>query len=145
MTHEPAETTVVTFGTFDVFHHGHLKLLQRAADLGNRLIVGVSSDALNISKKGRPPVYSEDERIEIISGLRCVSGVFLEESLAFKRRYLLQHRADVLVMGDDWSGRFDDMGDICRVLYLPRTPDVSTTSTLERIRADAPRRVALLV
>lgn len=96
--------TVITFGTFDVFHVGHLRLLQRARTLGERLLVGVSSDALNIAKKGRAPVYPQDDRMAIIAGLACVDGVFLEESLAQKAEYLWGYSADILVMGDDWAG-----------------------------------------
>lgn len=126
--------TVLTFGTFDVFHVGHLRILERAAGLGDRLIVGVSSDALNERKKGRAPVYPQDERMAIVAALRCVDGVFVEESLEQKRDYLLQYQADVLVMGDDWAGRFDEFGDICKVVYLPRTPSISTTTVIEKIR-----------
>lgn len=125
---------VVTFGTFDVFHIGHLRILERAAALGNRLIVGVSSDALNISKKGRPPVFPQDERMRIVVALRCVDEVFLEESLDLKREYLIRHRADILAMGDDWKGRFDEFSDICRVVYFERTPAISTTAVIEKIR-----------
>jgi glycerol-3-phosphate cytidylyltransferase len=126
-------TTVITFGTFDVFHVGHVRVLQRAAELGDRLVVGVSSDALNLSKKGRAPVFNEDERLEIISSLRVVDGVFLEESLERKRDYILEQHADILVMGDDWSGKFDWVKDVCDVVYLPRTPSVSTTGLIEHI------------
>jgi glycerol-3-phosphate cytidylyltransferase len=125
---------VVTFGTFDVFHVGHLRLLERARELGDRLLVGVSSDALNQSKKGREPVYPQDERMRLIAALRCVDGVFLEESLEKKREYLREHEADVLVMGDDWRGRFDEFSDICRVVYFERTPSISTTGVIEKIR-----------
>jgi glycerol-3-phosphate cytidylyltransferase len=125
--------TVITFGTFDVFHVGHVRVLQRAAELGDRLIVGVSSDALNMAKKGRAPVFNEDERLEIISSLRVVDGVFLEESLEKKRDYIVEHHADVLVMGDDWTGKFDWVKDVCDVVYLPRTPSVSTTGLIEHI------------
>jgi glycerol-3-phosphate cytidylyltransferase len=125
---------VVTFGTFDVFHVGHLRLLERARALGDELIVGVSTDALNVAKKGRPPVFPEDERVALIRALRCVDEVFLEESLEAKRDYLLAHRADVLAMGDDWAGRFDAFGDICRVVYFERTPAISTTAVIEKIR-----------
>lgn len=127
-------TCVITFGTFDVFHVGHLRILERARALGDRLVVGVSTDALNIRKKGRPPVFTQGERVDIIAALRCVDEVFLEESLELKRHYLLQHRADVLAMGDDWAGRFDEFGDICRVVYLERTPAISTTAVIEKIR-----------
>lgn len=127
-------STVLTFGTFDVFHVGHLRILERAACLGERLVVGVSSDALNISKKGRASVFSQDERLQLVAALRCVDEVFLEESLELKRHYLQRHGADVLAMGDDWRGRFDEFADICRVVYFERTPAVSTTAIIEKIR-----------
>lgn len=125
---------VITFGSFDVFHYGHLRLLQRARELGTQLVVGVSSDRLNRDKKGRPPVYPQEHRLAIVQGLACVDGVFLEESLDRKREYVLEHGADILVMGDDWQGRFNDLEDVCRVIYLPRTPSISTTATIESIR-----------
>lgn len=125
---------VLTFGTFDVFHVGHLRILERARALGDRLVVGVSTDALNESKKGRPPVYRQEERLEIIAALRCVDEVFFEESLELKGEYIKQFSADVLVMGDDWCGRFDEFSSLCEVVYLPRTPAISTTEVIERIR-----------
>ena len=126
-------TTVITFGTFDVFHVGHLRVIQRAAALGDRLVVGVSADALNLRKKDRLPVFSEDERMEIVAALKPVDEVFLEESLEQKREYVLRYGAQVLVMGDDWRGRFDELGDVCRVEYLERTPAISTTALIEKI------------
>lgn len=128
-----SERTVITFGTFDVFHVGHIRVLQRAAALGDRLVVGVSADALNLAKKGRAPVYSQDERMEIVASLRVVDEVFVEESLEQKRDYIIEYGADVLVMGDDWAGKFDWVGDVCEVVYLPRTPSVSTTGIIEHI------------
>jgi choline-phosphate cytidylyltransferase len=125
--------TVMTFGTFDVFHVGHLRVIQRAAEFGDRLVVGVSADALNVSKKGRAPVFSEAERLEIVAALKPVDAVFIEESLELKRAYLTEHQADVLVMGDDWAGRFDEFKDICEVHYLARTPAISTTALIEKI------------
>jgi glycerol-3-phosphate cytidylyltransferase len=125
--------TVITFGTFDVFHVGHLRVIQRAAALGDRLVVGVSADALNEKKKGRRPVFSQAERLEIVGALKAVDDVFVEESLEQKRDYILEHRADILVMGDDWSGKFDEFSDICEVHYLPRTPSISTTELIEKI------------
>ena len=125
--------TVITFGTFDVFHVGHLRVLQRAAALGDRLVVGVSADALNVAKKGRAPVYTQEERMEIVASLRVVDEVFVEESLEEKRDYILRYHADVLVMGDDWAGKFDWVSDVCEVVYLPRTPSVSTTGIIEHI------------
>lgn len=127
-------TTILTFGTFDVLHVGHLRILERAAEMGDRLVVGVSSDALNLAKKGRAPVFSQDERMRIVAALRCVDAVFLEESLEEKREYLLAHGADVLVMGGDWRGKFDEFSDVCRVVYFDRTPAISTTAVIEKIR-----------
>ena len=125
--------TAITFGTFDVLHVGHIRVLNRAAELGDRLVVGVSSDALNFSKKGRNPVFSEAERVELISNLKSVDEVFIEESLELKRDYIVEHRADVLVMGDDWAGKFDFCSDLAKVVYLPRTPSISTTALIEHI------------
>lgn len=128
-----AGPTVITFGTFDVLHVGHVRVLNRAAELGERLVVGVSSDALNFSKKGRNPVFTQDERLEIVSNIKVVNTVFVEESLEQKREYVVEHGADILVMGDDWAGKFDHLSDICKVVYLPRTPSVSTTAIIEHI------------
>ncbi len=130
-------TTVITFGTFDVFHVGHLRVIQRARALGDRLVVGVSADALNLRKKDRLPVFNEDERMEIVAALKPVDEVFLEESLEQKREYVLRYDAQVLVMGDDWQGRFDELNDVCRVEYLPRTPAISTTALIEKIARPA--------
>lgn len=125
---------VITFGTFDVFHIGHVRILQRAKLEGDFLIVGVSSDELNIDKKGRAPIYNLESRIEIIRSLRFVDHVFIEESLELKRQYILEQKADVLVMGDDWQGRFDHLKGCCDVVYLSRTPSVSTTEIIEVIK-----------
>ncbi|GAB5380425.1 MAG: adenylyltransferase/cytidyltransferase family protein [Aliiglaciecola sp.] len=125
--------TVITFGTFDVFHVGHINLLQRAAMYGDRLIVGVSTDKLNFDKKGRNPIYHQNDRMKIINSLRYVNLCFPEESLEKKAEYIKYYKADVLVMGDDWEGKFDYLNDQCEVVYLPRTPSVSTTQLIEVI------------
>lgn len=127
---------VITFGTYDVLHIGHVNLLLRAHDLGDHLTVGVSSDELNRAKKGRLPVYPQAERLAIVSSLACVDEVFLEESLEAKRDYVIDHAADILVMGSDWEGAFDDLADVVRVVYLPRTEGVSTTGIISSIRDD---------
>lgn len=124
---------VITFGTFDVLHVGHLRLLNRARSLGDRLVVGVSADTLNLSKKGRSAIYSQAERLEIVASLKAVDEVFLEESLEHKRDYVLHAGASVLAMGDDWKGRFDNLSDICEVVYFSRTPSISTTALIERV------------
>ncbi len=125
--------TIITFGTYDLLHIGHVRLLQRAAKLGDKLIVGVSCSDLNLSKKGRAPVYTTQDRMDIISALACVDEVFVEKSLELKGDYIKQFGADVLVMGDDWEGRFDQFKDICEVVYLPRTQGISTTELIEEI------------
>jgi len=123
---------VITFGTFDLFHIGHLAILERAAEYG-QVVVGVSTDALTYKKKKRYPVYNEQQRARIVAALSAVSEVFYEESLEKKRKYIIERRADLLVMGDDWKGNFDHLQDVCKVLYLERTPSISTTTTIETI------------
>jgi len=125
---------VITFGTFDIFHVGHLNILQRSAQMGTHLIVGVSTDALNFSKKQRNSVCPEKSRADIVAALKCVGEVFFEESLTLKRQYILDFKADILVMGDDWKGKFDEFNDICKVVYLPRTPSISTTELIEIVK-----------
>ncbi|EOU9948782.1 adenylyltransferase/cytidyltransferase family protein [Escherichia coli] len=125
---------VITFGTFDVLHIGHINILKRAKKMGDYLIVGVSSDYLNFSKKQRCPVYPETERLEIIRSLKFVDEVFIEESLELKGEYIKKFKADILVMGDDWLGRFDEYKELCEVSYLPRTVGISTTELISQIK-----------
>ena len=119
-----------------MFHYGHLRILERARELCDRLVVGVSSDGLSAAKKGRAPCYPFEERARIVGALRCVDEVFREESLERKADYIKKYKADVLVMGDDWAGRFDWVVPLtgCEVVYLPRTPAISTTAIIEKIR-----------
>lgn len=124
--------TVITFGTFDLFHIGHLRLLERARAQGDRLVVGVSTDALTRRKKNRSPVVDQESRKSILQALKCVDAVFDEDSLEQKAQYIREHNADTLVMGNDWEGKFDDMP--CQVIYLPRTPSISTTALIEIVR-----------
>ena len=126
---------IITFGTFDVFHVGHVNILERAKLHGSHLIVGVSSDALNFSKKNRYPIYNEKDRLHIIRSLRDVDEVFIEESLELKADYIKYFNANVLIMGDDWQGKFDHFKSLCDVIYLPRTPSVSTTEIIEVVKS----------
>ncbi|MEL9573524.1 adenylyltransferase/cytidyltransferase family protein [Escherichia coli] len=126
---------IITFGTFDVFHVGHINIIERAKKLGDYLIVGVSSDELNFSKKQRYPIYNQTDRLKIISSMKCVDEVFIEESLELKLEYIKKYKADILVMGDDWTGRFDWVKTDCEVIYLPRTPSVSTTDIIEIVKS----------
>ena len=124
----------ITFGTFDLFHVGHVRLLRRASEIAHDVIVGVSTNELNYKKKGHDPVFSFEDRCEIVSACRHVSSVFGEHSLEEKRAYICMYDADVLIMGDDWEGKFDDLHSVCQVIYMPRTENVSTTSTVEIIK-----------
>ncbi|MBC9208455.1 adenylyltransferase/cytidyltransferase family protein [Roseomonas aerophila] len=133
MTSSSLSRPVITFGTFDLFHIGHLNILRRARLLGDRLVVGVSTDALNHRKKGFHPVFAEEERMSIVGSLRYVDEVFREESLEQKADYIRRYNARVLVMGDDWAGRFDQFRELCEVVYLPRTDGISTTDIKQGI------------
>lgn len=124
---------VLTFGTYDLLHVGHLNILRRAREMGDELYVGLSSDELNFAKKQRNPIHSYEHRKQILESLRCVDLVFKEDSLELKLDYLRQHQADLLVMGNDWEGRFDFCQAVCPVVYLPRTPSISTTELIEVI------------
>ena len=121
----------ITFGTYDLLHIGHINLLERASKFGDTLIVGVSSDKLNYEKKQKNSIYSEEDRMKIIESIKYVDAVFLEESLEKKKDYIIEYKCDILVMGDDWKGKFDDMP--CKVIYLERTPNISTTENINYI------------
>ncbi len=118
---------IITFGTFDLLHIGHINIFKRAKALGDTLIVGVSTDELNFKKKNKYPVYNQNDRAEIVKSIRYVDEVFFEESLELKKEYILKFKADIFVMGDDWKGKFDFVKDICKVVYLPRTKNISST------------------
>lgn len=119
---------VITYGTFDLLHYGHINLLRRARELGDYLVVGLSTDAFNL-EKGKRAYFPYEERRQMLEAVRYVDLVIPEESWGQKVLDIREHRIDVLCMGDDWRGRFDDLaGETCEVVYLPRTPEVSTTS-----------------
>ena len=126
--------SVITFGTFDLLHIGHINMLNKCKKYGDKLIVGVSSDELNYKKKERYPVFNEKNRMEIIKNIKCVDSVFLEESLELKRDYIKKHNADIFIIGDDWKGKFDDIADTCKVIYLERTKNISTTVIIDNIK-----------
>lgn len=121
---------VITYGTFDLFHIGHLRILERARALGGpdgTLTVVVSSDRFNWEEKHKRCVIPDVQRAAIVCALKCVDKVLLEESWDQKRRDVVENGIDIFVMGDDWKGKFDFLSDLCKVVYLPRTPDISTT------------------
>lgn len=117
---------VITYGTFDLFHVGHVRLLKRLSSLGDKLFVGLSSDEFN-KNKGKKSFFSYSEREEILNSCRYVDFVFPEDNWQQKKDDILKYQADIFAMGDDWKGKFDDLKDYCDVIYLPRTEDISTT------------------
>lgn len=135
--------TVITYGTFDLFHIGHLKLLQRLRALGDRLVVGVSTDEFN-AVKGKKTVVPFEHRIEIVRALRYVDDAFPEQRWDQKRDDIRRERAHIFAMGDDWVGKFDELEDECEVVYLPRTRDVSTTEIRQLVAALHADRLAEL-
>lgn len=132
MEHDKRGMTVLTYGTFDMFHVGHVRLIQRLAELGERVIVGVSTDEFNL-KKGKRAIFSYPYRAEIISSLKGVDHVIPEDAWEQKIEDIKRHDVDLLVMGEDWQGTFDDLSAYCEVRYLPRTRNVSTTSIKDAI------------
>jgi glycerol-3-phosphate cytidylyltransferase len=119
--------TILTYGTFDLFHVGHLNLLTRLRETGDRLIVGVSTDSFN-AEKGKKTVISFEDRAEIVRNLKCVDLVIPEHSWAQKADDIQQHQVSIFGMGDDWAGHFDNLKKYCQVIYLPRTSGISSSS-----------------
>jgi glycerol-3-phosphate cytidylyltransferase len=118
--------TILTYGTFDLFHIGHLKLLERLKSLGDYLIVAVSTDDFN-EIKNKKVVIAYAERAEIVAAIRYVDKVIPEENWEQKVADIKNYDVDVFAMGDDWTGKFDFLKEFCEVVYLPRTEGVSTT------------------
>lgn len=117
---------VVTYGTFDLLHVGHVRLLQRARALGSELAVGVSTDAFD-AVKGKQSVVPFEERCEMVLALECVDEVFPEENWEQKGTDIVERQVSVLAMGSDWAGKFDHLAACCEVVYLPRTELISST------------------
>ena len=117
---------VITYGTFDLFHVGHLNILRRAKELGDYLVVAVSSDAFN-EIKGKKCVIPDYERMAIVEAIKYVDEVIPENDWEQKVRDVQEHDIDVFVMGDDWEGKFDFLSEYCDVVYLPTTEGISTT------------------
>ena len=118
--------TIITYGTFDLFHFGHVRLFKRLKNLGDRLIVGVSTDEFN-ALKGKAAFFNYQQRIEIVEACKYVDMVIAETDWRQKRSDIIRLNADVFAIGDDWAGKFDELNDICSVLYLERTQQISTT------------------
>lgn len=119
---------VITYGTFDLLHYGHISLLRRARALGDYLVVGLSTDEFNERGKGKRCYFPYGQRREMLEAIRYVDLVIPEGSWDQKRSDVREYRIDVFAIGDDWAGRFDFLEEEgCEVIYLPRTPEVSTT------------------
>ena len=124
---------VITYGTFDVLHYGHINLLKRAKALGDYLIVVLSSDEFN-QVKHKKSFYNYEQRKMILEACRYVDLVVPEYNWDQKIDDVKKYQADIFVMGDDWQGKFDFLKDYCEVIYLPRTPDVCSTKTKEYLQ-----------
>ncbi len=117
---------VITYGTFDLLHYGHINLLRRAKQLGDYLIVGLSTDKFN-SIKGKTCYFTYEERKTLLEAIRYVDLVIPETCWEQKTEDIETYKVDIFVMGDDWVGKFDFLKNYCKVIYLPRTPEISTT------------------
>lgn len=124
--------TVITYGTFDILHVGHINLLQRARALGERLVVGLSTDAFN-NGKHKSALLNYENRKAVLEAIRFVDLVFPEENWEQKADDIRKYAADVFVIGDDWRGKFDFLSDACEVVYLPRTTEISTTEIMQSL------------
>lgn len=118
---------VITYGTFDLLHYGHINLLRRAKAYGDYLIVVVSSDEFNIKAKDKECYFSYEIRKQLVEAVRYVDLVIPEESWDQKISDIKEYHVDTFVIGDDWQGKFDYLKEYCEVVYLPRTPEVSTS------------------
>ncbi len=127
--------TVITYGTFDLLHWGHINLLKRAKALGNTLIVGLSTDEFNQGKH-KQSVHKYDERKYILEAVRYVDRVIPEVSWEQKISDIKKYNVDIFVMGSDWEGEFDFLKEYCKVVYLPRTEGISTTEIKTRLTAE---------
>lgn len=118
---------VITYGTYDLLHYGHVNLLERAKKLGDYLIVVLSTDEFNWEQKQKKCYFTYEERKRLLEAIRYVDLVIPETNWEQKITDVQEYKVDTFVMGDDWEGKFDFLKDYCEVVYLPRTPEISTT------------------
>jgi glycerol-3-phosphate cytidylyltransferase len=123
---------VITYGTFDLFHLGHLELLRRAKGLGNFLVVAVSTDEFNV-KKGKNCIYPFEHRIKIVEAIKYVDKVIPENNWEQKRNDILSNNIQIFTIGDDWKGEFDELEDICDIIYIDRTKGISTNNLKDNL------------
>jgi len=121
---------IITYGTFDLLHFGHIYLLTRARALGDYLIVALSEDEFNEKEKHKKTYFSYDDRKRLLEAIRYVDLVIPEKNWEQKEHDIKLYQADVFIMGDDWQGKFDHLKEYCEVIYLPRTPEISTTQII---------------
>ena len=133
-------TTVLTYGTFDLFHIGHLNLINRLSEMGDRLVIAVSTDEFNAGK-GKTSVVSYEDRARIISSIKGVDLVIPETSWEQKASDIKEHDVDVFAIGEDWAGKFDDLKELCEVVYLPRTDGISSTEIKQMLRVLDPQHI----
>lgn len=126
--------TVITYGTYDLLHLGHINLLRRAKKLGDYLIVGLSTDEFNAIKR-KKAYHSYEERKAILEAIKYVDLIIPEKNWEQKRNDIIRYKVDIFVMGSDWEGKFDDLSDLCEVKYLPRTEGISTTKIKKDLQA----------
>ncbi len=120
--------SILTYGTFDLFHIGHVNLLKRARELGDRLIVAVSTDEFNLTEKNKTTIVPFAHRVAVLESCRYVDMVIAESAWQQKAEDIKKYQVDTFVMGDDWQGKFDELKALCEVVYLPRTKQISSTA-----------------
>lgn len=123
---------VITYGTFDLLHYGHINILKRAKELGDYLIVGISTNEFN-EIKGKKCYFTYKERKKLVESIRYVDLVIPEENWEQKIDDIKEFKVDTFVMGNDWKGKFDFLKDYCQVVYLPRTPEISSTKIKQEL------------
>lgn len=125
---------VITYGTFDLLHYGHINLLRRAKEQGDYLIVALSTDEFNWNEKRKKCYFTYEQRKKLLEAIRYVDLVIPEENWEQKVSDVKEFRVDTFVMGDDWEGKFDFLKEFCEVVYLPRTPEISTTQIKQELK-----------
>ena len=118
---------VITYGTFDLLHYGHINLLYRAKNLGDYLLVALSTDEFKSVEKNKKTYFNFEKRKHMLEAIRYVDLVIPESSWEQKRNDIIKYNVDIFVIGDDWKEKFDFLSDLCDVVYLPRTEEISTT------------------
>ena len=126
---------VITYGTFDLLHYGHINILKRAKELGDYLIVAISSNEFN-EIKGKKCYFTYEERKKLVESIRYVDLVIPENNWEQKINDVKEFKVDLFVMGNDWKGKFDFLKEYCEVIYLPRTPEISTTKIKKDLNFD---------